>query len=349
VVSALPYVPIWSAGGFSSHSIAELRKWSANPLDFVRPPLLHPLWGAQVQQLLPQPAWIERTLYLGAVPLALALVALFHRRDAEAQREELTTSSVPQCVCGEQYRWVWAATALLGALLALGTDLHWDNQPLQPESPFWLPAAYLARLPFVSLLRTWTRFAIVPILFTALLAGLGAARIVQIAKGKIQKADAPQRLSHFTFYILPFALLALLVLDLLPGKIASFQLAPRPIDSWLAAQPGDFAVAFLPQIDDTTNYSAMYGSLFHGKHLPAYNHPSHLTPEYRRFRETADRFPESIEALRWMGLRYVLLERARYDGVITPAWSDVADALAREPWLRVVGEVDGVVVVEILH
>jgi hypothetical protein len=327
VVSALPYLDVWREGGFVPYALDEIRKRSANPLDFALPSILHPLWGAPLQAWMPglQAEWIERTLYLGAVPLALAAVALW----PGGIRRSL---------------WLpWLATALLGVLLALGTDLHWNNQPLEPESPFWLPAAYLAQLPFASLLRVWTRFAIVPILFVALLAGVGAARLQ--ATGDRRQATGGRR-RGFALRLSPVVLLALLVVDLAPGNIAAGELRPRPVDLWLAEQPGDFAAAFLPQIDDGVNYVAMYGSLFHGKHLPAYNHPAHKSADYDRFRDLADRFPVTAETFPRLGLRLLLLRRADYDGVRFPEWAAVERALAQSPTLRVVDEVDGYVVVE---
>ena len=238
--------------------------------------------------------------------------------------------------------------------------MHWNNQPVQPDAPFWLPAAYLVDLPFADFMRVWTRFAIVPILFVALLAGLGAARLElriqnaelrKNAKKAIERRDCRIEFSmHGSGFLNSqcsiLIVLALLLLDLAPGNIGVGELRPRPIDLWLAQQPGDFAAAFLPQIDDGVNYVAMYGSLFHGKHLPAYNHPTHKSADYDRFRALANRFPVTMETLPRLGLRFLLLHRADYDGARFPAWGDVERALAHSPTLRVVAEVDGYVVVE---
>jgi hypothetical protein len=94
------------------------------------------------------------------------------------------------------------------------------------------------------------------------------------------------------------------------------------------------------------NYIAMYGSLFHGKHLPAYNHPAHKSADYDRFRELADRFPVTAETFPRLGLRFLLLHRADYDGARFPEWAAVERALANSPTLRIIEEVDGYVVVE---
>jgi hypothetical protein len=122
-------------------------------------------------------------------------------------------------------------------------------------------------------------------------------------------------------------------------------LLPRPIDRWLAQQPGDFAVAVLPA--GASNYQAMFGSLFHAKHLPAYNHSDHFPPAFRDFARRAAAFPapDSVVALRQMGLRYLLLERGAFDGRRSLPWSAVVRALDGSTDLQVAGEVDGVLIV----
>jgi hypothetical protein len=218
--------------------------------------------------------------------------------------------------------------------LALGTDLHVNGQPLQTEHPFWLPGYYLAQLPIVSLMRVWARFGIVTILFVALLAGLGASLLYV-------------RFAHRR-WLLPVLLVGLLLLDLLPGDMTTTNLEPRPVDRWLAQQSDTVAIAHLPAGDDVTNYRALYGSLFHGHHLTAYGHPSHLPEAYRDFVQQATDFPapDAVQALHAMGFRYLLLERAMFDGQGRPTWEETATALSQSSELVVVAEWEDVVVVE---
>jgi len=313
--SALPYFSALRSDLYSSYQIADTRIWSADPLNFILPARLHPLWGSLVERVRPERFWIEKTLYIGVVAGLLALLALIWRHNPQWRRSL-----------------IWLGVAIVAAVFALGTDLHINNQPLQADAPVWLPAYYLAHLPFIGFMRTWARFGIIAVLFIALLAGMGAARITSGVRW-------------------PRAALvlvgALLVLDLLPGTVESSPLAPRPVDHWLAQQPGDFAVAALPARDSLTNYQAMFGSLFNGKHVTAYNHPEHIPSAYSAFAERAATFPDarSIQALHRMGLRYLLLEKRLFDGAHRPAWSEVAAALARSSEARIVADLDGVVVV----
>ena len=98
---------------------------------------------------------------------------------------------------------------LFGLIMALGTDLHHNGQPLQPDHPIWLPGYYLTRLPFTDLMRVWSRFTIIAMLFTSLLAGLGLFFLQQLA---------PKRAK-----LIAITSIGLLFLDLVPGD-----LNPRP-------------------------------------------------------------------------------------------------------------------------
>lgn len=324
VASAFPYLLTLNTGVYVPYDVASTRMWSADPLTFLLPSRLHPLWGTFFLNLRPEPLWIEKTLYLGIVASILALVALVH---ALAKRESLHRSHVL----------VWSGVALAGAIFALGTDLHLNGHPLQEHDPFWLPASYLAHLPFVNMMRTWARFGIIPIFFVAALAGVGTTVLL-----------APLRRRPRSWRYAVVALVGgLIILDGAPGKLEYTTVEPRPVDHWLAEQPGHFAVAALPPGLDQVNHMAMYGSLFHGKHMPAYNHPTHQPPAYRDFARRAAMFPEatSLQALREMNLRYLFIERRFFDGKLFPDYATVATALRRSPDVQIVIELDGVVVV----
>jgi hypothetical protein len=313
-VSALPYLEVARSGEFTGYPLAESRRWSASPMNFVVPWAAHPLWGDLVGRLRPETLAGEKTLYLGAVPAALALVALLWRGAEHART----------------YR-VWLGTALVAAVFALGTDLHTGNLPLQPENPVWLPAYYLGQLPLMGLVRVWARFGIVSILMVALLAGAGAALLTRTSPFAVRRAAV---------------ILALLLIDLLPGRMEHVALVPRPVDAWLAQQPGDFAIGYLPHIDDQMNYRVLFGSLTHGKRAPAFAHIGHLPAAFRDYNERARGFPDtaSAERLRALGLRYLVLERPLFDGRRAFAWREVEDRLAETPALYVAADLGDTVV-----
>ncbi|MDW8147695.1 MAG: hypothetical protein RMJ48_15565 [Roseiflexaceae bacterium] len=329
LLAAAPYLLTARDGIYTPYGLESIRMWSASPVNFVAPFHLHPLWGAFIARLRPETLWVEKTLYVGIVPGMLALVAL-RRWDR---------------------RWVWTGTALVAAILALGTDLHTGNVPLHPDTPIWLPAYYLHQLPGVNLMRVWARFGVVTILFVALLAGVGAARLVHRnnasgRNGAVAGSGKPMK-SHTV--VVAVGIIALVVLDLMPGRINEFTvLTPRPIDRWLAQQSGDFAVGFVPVIDATTNYYILFGTLTHGKRTFAFMHQAHIPPVFQDFNERSRGFPDSASArrLRELGIRYLILEKPIFDGTRAFHWSVVEQRLAETPELRAVEKVGDVVVVE---
>jgi hypothetical protein len=331
LLAAAPYLMTARDGIYTPYSLESTRMWSASPMNFVAPSHLHPLWGAFIEQRRPETLWVEKTLYVGIVSGILALVALRH--------------------CDR--RWAWTGTAFVAAILALGTDLHMGNVPLHPDTPVWLPAYYLHQLPGTNLMRVWARFGMVTILFVALLAGVGAARLTHRndASGRLYNGGGVGfgSLTKIRTVVPAVVIIGLVVLDLLPGRINEYTvLTPRPIDRWLAQQPGDFAVGFVPVIDATTNYYILFGTLTHGKRTIAFMHQAHIPPVFQDFNERSSGFPDSASAqrLRELGIRYLLLEKPIFDGTRAFRWSVVEQRLAETPELRVVQEVGDVVVVE---
>ncbi len=311
-VSALPYLAAAREHLYVPYRPEETRMWSASPFDFLVPSRLHPLWGRLSQRLYPQPYWIEFTLYVGTVALILAGIALLWRNNPHHRRIV-----------------VWLGVALFAVVMSLGTDLHLRGLPAQAEKPIWLPGYYLAQLPVFNLMRVHARFGVVAILFTALLAGIGAA----LLKGRFNWGWRTMTLC-----------VVLIVIDLAPGRIETFVLKPRPVDQWLARQPGDFAVAFLPP--GVENPLALYGSLFHQKRFPAFIHSNFHPQAFRDFAARTARFPAlpAVAALREMKFRYAILHRSSFDGVHAAKWEAVVAALARSPDLKIVTELDGFVV-----
>ncbi len=308
-VGSLPYLTLLSSGIFKPYNIADTRIWSAALLDFVVPSRLHPLWGAFSEQHYVRPTWIENTLYLGVVSSILAILGLKGMYRTDKQRF-----------------WTWLIVMFVAFVFALGTDLHITNNPLQATKPIWLPAYYLGQLPIVNLMRSWARFSIIVMLLVSGLTGVGTSLLIQ---------HWPHRR-----WQIGTACLALLILDLAPGRLQSSTLLPSSMDHWLAEQPGDFSVAFLPA--GSENFEHMFGSLFHAKHLPAYLHGEHQPRAFTAFAQRAANFPaaQSIQQLREMHLRYLIIDRTFYDGRTHPSWQSVEQAMTTSPYLRSITDID---------
>ena len=163
--------------GSTAFSRSELFGWSARWWSYLIPPADHPIWGASVRQF-----WSSRGVGLALlehqqVSLSLSLVALsivalwgWLRED----RESLSARSTPILL-------VLAAAALLCSL-----------SPERVIGPFTFvrPSALLYQV--APMFRAYARFGGVVGLMTSLLAGGGVALLVALARGTVDRRDAPR-------------------------------------------------------------------------------------------------------------------------------------------------------------
>lgn len=294
------YFNLSATGTLTSRDWQYASMYSASPTDFFLPSTDHFLFGQWVGSHFNRDLWPEATLYIGIVSLMLLVVAIIRRKQTG--------------MAGL----VWAAltTALAAFILALGTDLHWNAESvivqvpafLQPlvgknETPLLLPTYWLFNhLPFFDRMRALARFGLFTGIFTTLLAGLGAALLLS-------------RLQGWRKHLAAGALILLAVLDFYPGSYAGSltKIEPRPLDTWLAAQPGDGAVAIFPfgQVEDQIN---IYATVFHGKPFIGGLFNANQPPQYTYIKPIMDQFPsqQSIDLLRELGITYVVVEPSAY-------------------------------------
>ena len=142
----------------------------------------HFLFGRWVGAHFDRSLWIEATFYIGAAALALAVFA-WVKRSGSAHTGLLKISLV---------------IIVIAFILALGTDFHWNNQRVEvpvpavlqnvihrEAVPIPLPAYLLFRfLPFYAKMRALMRMGLFVLIFTTLMAGLGAAALFKIAGPK---------------------------------------------------------------------------------------------------------------------------------------------------------------------
>lgn len=296
LLGSLPSIMVSHSGVYRAHPLEEVRQWAASPLNFLLPSHIHPLWGPLVGWLWPDRLWVERTLTLGFVPLALA-VAGWRRNER---------------------RWIWTGTAAVAAILALGTDLHLGTKPLTQENPVWLPAYYLNQLPILRLVRTWSRFGGVTVLLVMLMAGFGAAEIVRRMAERRGVAVARW-----------FAggLAALVAIEFMPLRLPSIILEPRSVDCWLASNVApQNAVAFAPIPNSVANFRVLYGTLTHQKPTYAFMHSVHRPAVYLQVQEILERFPEpaaTLELHEKYRVRYVVVEKAYLNGKAGRGWEEI--------------------------
>ena len=200
-------------------------------------------------------------------------------------------------------------------ILALGTDFHWLGKAVEVQVPAFLQRwihretmpvplpGYLMFMyfPFFAKMRALMRFGLFVLIPVAVLAGLGAAWLQERVRARWK---AP----------LILLLLALVFVDFYPGPYQAFAtIQPRPVDAWLAAQPGQGAVAQFP-FSQEADQEQTYYTLFHHKPFIGGFFAAFPPAQYTRIQPVLDHFPDpgSIALLRELGVEYVLVDRSGY-------------------------------------
>ena len=320
VPAAIPYLQLGQELNLEI-PLEEVDFWSASITDYLLPAGLHPIWGAWVRaNMLSVPGdfdqiALEFTLGLGFVALLFAVYGLRH-----GNRRAL---------------WGMLVLLLAAAVLSLGPRLHLGRHPVvlpAPEAVIdgfhramdafgrWSPAGepYLTRagngitIPLPALLlrwfvpplegmRAWNRFAVYVGFAVAVLAGLGFAAW-QKREVKPKATQGSRRVLYASLLVI-----GLVVFELWPGGIPLQKVEGRPVDAWLAEQPGQFTIMELPVASALSAPQMLY-SRYHGKRT-AFAYGTYFPVWYRQtFPELNDcPEPECLARLREWEVRYVLL------------------------------------------
>jgi hypothetical protein len=304
-LSIQPFLGLNSQGGLASRSVSYASMYSASPTDFILPSTQHFLFGQWVGAHFDRSLWIEGTLYIGVVAFILAVIA-WVKRSASEHQALLKVALV---------------IILVSFVLALGTDLHWNNQRVELPVPTFLqsmvhrdslpiplPALLLFEfLPFYAKMRALMRIGLFVLIFSTLMAGLGAAYLIRKA--------GPRRALPLTVL-----LIVLVFLDFYPGPYQNFAVvSARPVDTWLAQQPGQGAVAQFPFIQEE-DQDQVYNTLTHGKPFIGGFFSANQPEQYQRIRPVLANFPEtdptangkSVDLLRSLGVQWVLFDLDQY-------------------------------------
>lgn len=302
LLGVAPYFTLFQQGGLPDRNLGILRLYSASPTDFLLPSTDHFAWGAWIGSHFNRQMWVEGTLYIGAVSAGLAVFAWSRRRMMPQGR------LLVLLLCG----------SLLALVLAMGIDFHWLGEPVEislpqflaqrlnrAETPIPLPGYFLFQFfPFYAKLRALMRFGVFVLVFFSAAAGLGSAWLLAHVKRKWRTA-------------LTLGLLALVFLDFYPGPYTEFaRVQPRPVDHWLAQQPGQGAVAQFP-FSQSEDQEQTYYTLVHGKPFVGGFFNAFPPPQYRRLLPIMENFPDrqSVETLRDLGVAYVLVDRDEYASI----------------------------------
>lgn len=289
--------------------------FSADPLAYFTPGPAHPLWGALTTPLYDAYSggnWGEGVLYLGLIPLSLAIAGAARRWSG---------------------RGFWTIAAFLFALLSLGPVLHWAGEiVLVRGHRVFLPYALLHLLPLMDIWRTPARFAMLVTLAVGVLGSVGAA-------GLLQRWGRSERRRLICAGVLALAVCAELTWGPFPTTTAHIP----PFYRWLRTEGESGALLELPFVYESIEHTermlyqtAHEHPIFGGyisrgdPHLPYAEIPGFRTFQTLRVRreitepDLASWREQAVAALAHYNAGYVVLPRAS----LTPAQMQAARALA---------------------
>ncbi len=294
-IGEYPFLSLVAGSKLPDRSIADVVNGSASLTDFFLPSTDHFLLGAWVADHFARDHWIEGSLYMGAVGLPLAVWGTI-RGFRSSSHKRITLLLV--------------LTFAVAFTLTLGTHLFWNESmvhvaipgPLQgllgrSVTSIPMPGYLMFKVfPFYAKMRTFKRTGILALLAVCALAGLGAHDLL----GRVERR---WRVG------LAIGLLGLIVLDFYPGPFALVRVQPRPVDVWLASQPGEGAVAVFP-FDREEDQILVYYSLINNKPFVGGFFNAYPPSQYLRIRPVMEGFPDeaSLSELKALEVRYVLVD-----------------------------------------
>jgi hypothetical protein len=348
---ALPYLDLMRQADLRI-SLDEVDFWSASPTDYLVPPGLHPLWGSWVRERLllvsseyPQIA-LEFVLGIGFLTLLLAIYGWRNARGPHRRAVAVLTLTAfvlslgPRLHFGRHPIVIPASDAVADGFnrtmdqIGLWLPSHESYSPLAADDGLSIPLpALLLRwlLPPLKGMRAWNRFAVFAGFGLALLAGLGYHAWSPQLAGSIDRK--PRRLSRRR--AAGMLIIALAIFELWPGSIPLQPVEPRPVDLWLAEQPGEFSIMQLPLTSALSAPQMLY-TRYHGKRT-TFAYGTYFPYWYREQFPQLERCPEPacLELLRDWDVRYVLLNLSdKPNGPILEQQLDQVDGLRRVTQLQ---------------
>lgn len=315
----------------------ESQAFSASLADFIIPPTQHPLWGSWVARHWrtgPNGLWTsEWQLYLGVVALVLAVVGACHRRR----------------------RIVLAIIAMSVACLvfSLGPGVYVTHPPPLssttndvPLSPIPAPGKWLRELPGFNNLRGWSRFGFFVQLGVGLLSGGGLAVLLNRVNNR-DRVTVRRRQWALTTIVA-----GLVALDFVERPFGVSDAGPRPVEAWLARQPGKFAIMEYPVPKHGYGGRAIYSTRLTGKQIVLGS--AQAPPNFASW-ELLSVFPsaETLDLLARWQVKYVLVDETLYRigsefWGLTQTWESLEPSILASGRLKQVIVLDGVHVYSLL-
>jgi 4-amino-4-deoxy-L-arabinose transferase-like glycosyltransferase len=294
-----PYLQLFGQGDMPDRNISIVRQYSASITDFLLPSTEHFLIGEWIGTHFNRDLWIEGSLTIGFVALVLLWIAWRKRKDL---KQEVVLRFL-------------LIGLLVAVILAMGTDLHWNERsveiPLQgvlaeklgrDALPIPLPGyLFFYVLPFFAKLRALMRFGVFALVFSSAAAGLGASWVLRNQRGWARAGWTA-------------GLIVLVLFEFYPGAYRQFgQVKAREADRWLREQPGQGALMQFP-FDLLEDQEHIYDQLINQKPFVGGFFNAFPPQQYSQIRPVMEGFPdeESLNLTEELGVEYVFVDGTQY-------------------------------------
>lgn len=276
----------------ASRDLYELMIYSAKPWDFFLPPVYHPLFGRYVQDFVLAHLYgsnpIEQTLYIGYMPMALAILGIKYRKKGDF------------------------ATSFF--ILSIPFVLAFMAPPYLPVNdlkiPFSLSYFLNQVIPFF---RVMARFDVFLMLSVSVLAGIGSMHLLQ----NIQRWRYPILILIISIILFEFAPIPSNISDIkrpeqnFPFAQHSYSFHTTKIEIpsvylWLANQEGEYGIIEYPLVktpskEEIIHYRYLFYQRIHKKRL-VNGAPVEVIGEIANLSASA-----TVDRLREFGVKYVII------------------------------------------
>ncbi|MDD4894949.1 MAG: hypothetical protein PHW54_06540, partial [Candidatus Omnitrophica bacterium] len=312
-----------AAWNMSRRAFEDLFSQSAKPLSYFLPSLQQPVLGGITGFFIGSELYgkslTEHVLFLGWIPIILAIVAVRRWR-------------VNKTYSRENF-YIGLFTYLTFVFWIFSQPPWWQIGPLK----IYMPSFFMYK--FLPMFRAYCRFGILVMLGVSILAGFGIKFILSSFKN---------RFLAFIVYILFCVLILFEFWSYPPFKIIYVNRVP-PVYSWLKAQPGLFVIAEYPLDIEAPNEVYKFYQTKHDKKMINGAFPG--TPANKFLCNIADLSnPNTVGMLNNLGVKYVLVHSQDYQATGLVEDLKQLEEIKNNSSLRLVKDFnDGISVYEIVR
>ena len=306
------------AGGYL-RQFSNLFEQSAKPLSYFLPATVHPVFGKFTENFVGTRFYgmslTEHTLYLGWVPLLLALYTIRIWRKNKKLR-----------ITNYGLRITKQDNFYIGFFIFLAIVAWFFSQP-----PWWQIGALKIYMPsffmykILPMFRAYCRFGVIVMLAVSVLAGFGIKFILGRFKNqkiRIVVTSLFCGLVLFEFWNWP------------PYKVIDVSGVPA-VYYWLKRQPGTFIIAEYPLDADSPNEMYRFYQTVHEKKIINGTIPGTYANKVAQVIRKLSQ-PQTTGILKWMGVEYVLVHRQGYTSTGLVDDSEELNKIPEKPGLKLI-------------